>query len=262
MAAALCTSGPGATNFVTGLYTAQIDSIPPDRHHRPKHHRPAGQRSLPVRRHRNYRPTGDEGRLVHPQSADVPGSSARPSISARSDQPGPVLIDLPLDVPCSGQDHSIPVPHQGPLIKKTSRQALALVLEAERPVLLAGAASSWPGRKRKQELAGYRPAGDQYLHSQGRHPPPSFVCGAGWHQIGTPFGNKFFLGKRPGPGHRLPLQRSPHRKLGVYIGDRRFIHIDVDPHQIGKIVPAELGIVADAKLAIAALLAEAQETRH
>jgi tartronate-semialdehyde synthase len=47
--------------------------------------------------------------------------------------------------------------------------------------------------------------------------------------------------------------------VDVYTKGRRFIHVNIEPDHIGRIVPTELGIVADAKLALAALLAEAKE---
>ena len=49
--------------------------------------------------------------------------------------------------------------------------------------------------------------------------------------------------------------------LDVYRGDRKFIHIDISPQQIGKVFPADLGIVADAKLALARAGAAARRRR-
>ena len=56
----LVTSGPGATNTVTGLLTALMDSVPDDRAHRPDHLADAGQGRLPGgRRHRHHLPGGE-----------------------------------------------------------------------------------------------------------------------------------------------------------------------------------------------------------
>jgi tartronate-semialdehyde synthase len=51
-------------------------------------------------------------------------------------------------------------------------------------------------------------------------------------------------------------------KVDVYRGQRKFIHIDIEPSQIGRVVPVELGIVADVKLALAALLEEARRRAY
>lgn len=39
----------------------------------------------------------------------------------------------------------------------------------------------------------------------------------------------------------------------VYRGDRKFVHIDIDPYQLGRVIPPDLGIVSDAKLALKAM---------
>ena len=64
--------------------------------------------------------------------------------------------------------------------------------------------------------------------------------------MGTPFGNKFFLESDLVLAIGCRFNDRHTGKLDAYIGDRRFIHIEVDPRQIGKIVPVELGIAADA----------------
>ena len=48
-------------------------------------------------------------------------------------------------------------------------------------------------------------------------------------------------------------------ELDVYRGDRKFIHVDISPEQIGRVFPADLGIVGDAKLALRALGEQAAE---
>jgi tartronate-semialdehyde synthase len=75
-------------------------------------------------------------------------------------------------------------------------------------------------------------------------------------QVGSPFGNQFFLESDlvVGIGNRFGDRHTG--KLETYTQGRRFIHVNVEPSHIGRIVPTELGIVADAGLALDALLAE------
>jgi tartronate-semialdehyde synthase len=75
-------------------------------------------------------------------------------------------------------------------------------------------------------------------------------------QVGSPFGNQFFLASDlvMGVGNRFGDRHTG--KLDVYTRGRRFIHINIEPSHIGRIVPTELGIVADAGLALDALLEE------
>jgi tartronate-semialdehyde synthase len=75
-------------------------------------------------------------------------------------------------------------------------------------------------------------------------------------QEGTPFGNQFFLGSDLVLGIGCRFGDRHTGKLDVYTDGRKFIHIDIEPAHIGRIVPTELGIVADARLALEALLEE------
>ena len=78
-------------------------------------------------------------------------------------------------------------------------------------------------------------------------------------QVGSPWGNGFFLdsdlllgiGCRFGDRHTV--------KVDVYTRGRSFIQINIEPSHIGRTVPTEIGIVADAGLALDALLAEARQ---
>jgi tartronate-semialdehyde synthase len=77
-------------------------------------------------------------------------------------------------------------------------------------------------------------------------------------QVGSPFGNRFFLDSDlvMGIGNRFGDRHTG--KLDVYTAGRRFIHVNVEPAHIGRIVPTELGIVSDAGLALDALLVAAK----
>jgi len=77
-------------------------------------------------------------------------------------------------------------------------------------------------------------------------------------QVGNPLGNKIFLESDVviGIGCRFTDRHTGDVK--VYAGERKFIHINIEPKEINKIIKADIGIVADAKLALKALLDEAK----
>jgi tartronate-semialdehyde synthase len=77
-------------------------------------------------------------------------------------------------------------------------------------------------------------------------------------QVGSPFGNAFFLESDLVLGVGCRFNDRHTGKLDVYTQGRRFIQVNVEPEHIGRTVPAALGIVADAGLALEVLLAEAQ----
>jgi tartronate-semialdehyde synthase len=86
------------------------------------------------------------------------------------------------------------------------------------------------------------------------HPLNAGHCGI---QVGQPIGNKVFLDSDLVLGIGCRFTDRHTGAIDVYRSGRKFIHINIEPHEIGKIFPADLGIVADAKKAINALLAEA-----
>jgi tartronate-semialdehyde synthase len=79
-----------------------------------------------------------------------------------------------------------------------------------------------------------------------------WICGA-------PYGNKIFLESDVVLGVGCRFSDRHTGTLDVYTKGRKFIHIDIEPTQIGRIIPTELGIVSDAKLALQALLKMAKQ---
>jgi tartronate-semialdehyde synthase len=88
------------------------------------------------------------------------------------------------------------------------------------------------------------------------HPLNAGHCGI---QVGQPIGNRVFLDSDLVLGIGCRFTDRHTGAIDVYRGNRKFIHINIDSREIGKIFPADLGIVADAKKAIAALLVEAKK---
>jgi tartronate-semialdehyde synthase len=266
MALAICTSGPGATNFVTGLYTAQIDSIPliaiTGQNVRAQFGKEAFQ-------------CVDIAQIAAPvckatwcitEPNQVPFIMQQAFHTAREGRPGPVLVDLPLDVqkleiPFDLESYvSLPVAKPGPDPAQITR-ALDMLLAAQNPVLIMGGGVLLSGAsERFVELAEYLalPVITTYMATGGIPADHPLHVGHIGVQVGSPFGNQFYLGCDLVLGIGCRFGDRHTGSLDVYTKGRKFIHVNIEPSHIGRIVPTELGIVADAGLAIDALLAEAQ----
>ena len=264
MAVALCTSGPGATNFVTGIYTANIDSIPLIAI--------TGQGASGLLGKDAFQCV-DIAAICKPiakatwcvtQAADLPDILREAFRTAREGKPGPVLIDLPLDIQTA--DIPFEVDHYQPAPLKQMapdacviRMAVDLLVQAKNPIIIMGGgvilARAEEGCIKLAEVI-HAPIITTYMAKGGvplEHPLNVDHAGI---QVGTPLGNHYLLGSDVvlGIGCRFTDRHTGDVK--VYAGERKFIHVDIELKQIDKIVKCEIGIVADAKLAIDALLQE------
>jgi tartronate-semialdehyde synthase len=260
------TSGPAGTNMITGLYTALADSVPiiclTGQAPRAKLHQEAFQAvdiveiAEPV--------TKWAVQLKEPGQA--PWVFREAFRIARSGRPGPVLIDLPLDVQkglCRYDPAldaplrvEVPVPAAEPV-----RAAVRMLLEADRPLILAGGGViGGEACAELRALAEHLQVPVQVtLMGKGAFPEdhPLFAGLAGI-QTQTRWGNAAFLesdlvlavGARFGDRHTGDLE--------VYRRGRRFVHVDIEPTQIGKVFEPDLGIVGHARTTLAALTDEAR----
>ncbi|WP_434452961.1 glyoxylate carboligase [Lentzea sp. E54] len=263
---AIGTSGPAGTNMITGLYTAQADSVPilciTGQAAVSKLHQEAFQAvdivsiAAPV----------TKWAVQVKEAAQMPWIFREAFRIARSGRPGPVLIDLPIDVQKqeiewdSTIDEPLPVPKSAPSDARVER-ALEMLLAAERPLLLAGGGVILgEASDELLELAELVQIPIQAtLMGKGAidedHPLYAGMTGI---QTSQRYGNASFLesdlvlalGARFGDRHT--------GDLATYRGDRKFIHVDVEPTQIGKVFGPDLGIVADTKLFLRALLEKAK----
>lgn len=264
---AIGTSGPAGTNMITGLYTAIADSIPMICI--------TGQ-AVSSKLHQEAFQAVDIVEIAKPvtkwavqvkEAAQAPWIFREAFRIARSGRPGPVLIDLPLDVQQQKilwdpeLDAPLPVaevrPH-GPRVEA----ALDMLLAAERPLLLSGGGVIiGEAHEELVELAELLQIPVQVtLMGKGsideNHALYSGMTGI---QTSQRFGNASFLeadlvlalGARFGDRHT--------GSLDVYRGDRKFIHVDIEPTQIGKVFQPDLGIVSDTRLFLQAILAAAKD---
>ncbi len=259
---AWATSGPGATNLVTGIATAQMDSVPmvviTGQVGRAAIGSDAFQEcdttgiTLPITKH-NY--------LVM-SAAEIPRVINEAFYIANSGRPGPVLVDIPKDVFTEEAEfvypESIDLPGYKPTLKPHSGQikrAAKLIKEAKRPVILAGhgviISRAYDELLELAEKAQI-PVVTTLLGISGF--PTGHVLSVGWPGMhGMAYAS-------------LALEEADLIiALGMRFDDRitgdtnsfalnsKKIHVDIDPSEIGKNVPVDVPIVGDLNLVLRAL---------
>ena len=262
MALALCTSGPGATNFTTGLYTANIDSIPliaiTGQAVRSQLGKDAFQCvdiaaiAAPITKHAVC--------LTNPKTAvDQVIEAVR---IAKSGKPGPVLLDIPLDMQKAEVEFDpsayVPVEISRPKASEEAlKAAMNMLLEAENPLILMGGGVVLAGAEGELVEFAERmniPVAITYMAKGAIAPDHPLYAGMPGIQCGDPAGNAFFAQSDVvlAIGNRFTDRHTGD--IGVYCGDRKFIHINIEKSEIGKILTPDIGIVADAGEAIGQLL--------
>jgi tartronate-semialdehyde synthase len=256
------TSGPAGTNMVTGLYTAQVDSIPIIAI--------TGQNVSGLLGKEAFQAV-DIAEIVKPvtkKSYCVKDTALIPVVFreafriAREGRPGPVLIDLPLDAQKGTVSYDVNA--DSPLeITKPSPNAVAIekavdmLLAAQKPVIVAGGGIILSDAcKELASLAEYLsiPVITTVMGKScfpNNHPLYAGIVGVFCDQ---PPGNKVFLESDVVLGVGCRFGDRHTGDLSVYTRGRKFIHVDICPTQIGRIIPTDLGIVSDAKLALQGML--------
>jgi tartronate-semialdehyde synthase len=261
------TSGPSGTNFVTGLYNAFQDSVPfiaiTGQHVRAMQGK-EGFQAMDITE--VVRPVVKKAYYVR-ESAQVPWVFRDAFRVCKEGRPGPVLIDLPIDVQ-RGEvvydpeiDGPLPIHKPGPDLRKV-RRAIEMLLGAQKPILLVGGGAILSGACGElRALAEYMqiPVVNTSM-AKGAFPASHpLYAGEVGIQASTRSGNAAFLesdvvftlGCRFGDRHTGNLE--------VYTRGRQFIQVDIDPLQISRQFGVDLGIVGDAKLTVAAMLDVAQQ---
>ena len=261
----LVTSGPGATNAVTGLADALMDSIPVVclTGQVPTHligndafqeadttgiTRPATKHNYLVKR------SEDLARVVH-----------EAFYVARSGRPGPVVIDLPKDILIAPAPYTEAPPSHPSYRPRTEpdlaqiRRAVALLKQAKRPIIYAGGGVINSGPKASESLrelialTGFPVTNT--LMGLGSCPAsdPRFLGMLGMH--GTYEANLTMHGCDVMLNIGARFDDRVTGRLNAFSQGSRKIHIDIDSSSINKNVPVEVPIVADAGKAIDALIA-------
>jgi tartronate-semialdehyde synthase len=264
---AIGTSGPAGTNMITGLYTCMADSIPMVCI--------TGQ-ALKANLHKEAFQAVDIAEIAKPvakktycvkEAAQIPQVFREAFRIAREGRPGPVLIDLPLDVQRGEVEYDPDIDAPLEVFKPSPdarkiRRAMEMLLKAERPILMMGGGVML-ARASQQfvELAEYLqiPVIPTYMAEGGIAFDHPLFGGRVGLQTNTRGGNKLFLESDLVLAIGARFAERHTGDLAVYRGERKFIHVDIEPTVIGKVFPADLGIVADAKLAIEGLTRVAKE---
>ena len=271
--------GPGLTNATTGVANAALDSIPMvvisgdvPSHFYGRHphqefnlHQDADQFQI-------YRPFCKRVYRVD-RTADLPRIIERAFHLAQSGRPGPVLVSVPMDVfsadlpvdAFSQAPATIAPPSIDPSAVSTIVDILA---NAERPVIYAGGGVL--SARATAELAALAEALDvpvaHSLMGKGclREDHPLLLGMTGFW--GTPIANDKCREADVllAVGTRLAEASSSSwdRRFTFAAPPTRVIHIDADIAEIGRNLPTEIGVVADAKLALAALADAARGHTH
>ncbi|MGW0508137.1 glyoxylate carboligase [Streptomyces olivaceoviridis] len=264
------TSGPAGTDMITGLYSAIGDSIPILCI--------TGQAPTHVIHKEDFQAV-DIASIAKPvtkmavtvlEAAQVPGVFQQAFHLMRSGRPGPVLIDLPIDVQLTEIEFDPetyePLPVYKPAATRAQiEKAIAFLLTSERPVIVAGGGVI--GADATELLVEFaeltRTPVIPTLMGWGAL-PDDHELNAGMVGVQTShrYGNANFLASDfvLGIGNRWANRHTGY-KLDVYRGDRTFVHVDIEPTQIGKIFPPDYGVVSDARAALELFVEVAKELK-
>ena len=262
---AVVTSGPGATNAITGIADAMSDSVPllvfTGQVARAGIGKDAFQEAdivgitMPITKY-NYQVR---------ETADIPRIITEAVHIATTGRPGPVVIDLPKDVSALETDFiyspEIDLPSYQPTLEPNDMQIkkiLKQLSKAKKPVLLAGGGIS------------YAEAAGELNEFAERYQIPVVTSLLGQGTIAT--SHPLFLGMGGMHGSFAANIAMTEADFMISIGCRfddrltgnpktfaknaKVAHIDIDPAEIGKIIAVDIPVVGDAKKALQQLLTE------
>jgi acetolactate synthase I/II/III large subunit len=260
---AIATSGPGATNMVTGIATAMMDSVPIVCITGQVGSRLIGSDAfqetditgvtLPVTKH-NYLVT---------RAQDIAPAVREAFHIAASGRPGPVLIDITKDAQQSSCEFdweaAAPKPHarpERPVNPNAISKALELINSAKKPVILAGHGIILSDATNVV----------RQIAERGQIPIAMTLLGIGGLPASHPL-NLGMMGMHGEAWVNTAIQeadlllafgmRFDDRVTGnlkTYAPNARKVHVDIDPAEIGKNVAVDVGIVGDLREVLEALL--------
>jgi acetolactate synthase-1/2/3 large subunit len=259
------TSGPGATNIVTPLTDAMMDSVPLVAF--------TGQVRTDLLGTDGFQEADTFGitmpivkhsfMIQHP--AEIPRVVHEAFHIARTGRPGPVLIDMPVDLTRAEIDYhpvgDVRLPGYQPTVEGNSKQirlAAKAIANARRPVVYAGGgvinadaadelrefvlSDRLPVTCTLMGLGGFPAPHDQWLGMLGMHGTRTANYAMDEADLIIAVGARF--------DDRIT------GKLSEFAPRAKFVHIDIDPAEISKNVPAHIPIVGDAKNVLARLTNE------
>ena len=261
----LVTSGPGATNTVTGIANAYLDSIPlvvitgqvPTSVIGTDAFQESDTMSItmPVVKHS----------FLAQKAADLPRIIREAFHIAITGRPGPVVIDVPSDI--AGQELTfaypakVNIPSYKPTYKcnaKQAKAAAALLQGAQRPVILAGGGVISSGAQDQlQEIAHLLQAPVALtLMGKGAFPAadPLNLGAVGMH--GSARSNAALMSADVLLAVGTRLSDRVTGAMSAFAPHAKLIHVDIDPAEIGKLREADVPIVGDAQAVLSGLLSQ------
>src|SRR6201991_1190226 len=263
------TSGPAGTDMITGLYSAQADSIPILAI--------TGQAPR-ARLYKEDFQAVDIESIAKPvtkwavtvrEPALVPRVFQQAFHLMRSGRPGPVLVDLPIDVQLAEIEFDIdtyePLPVYKPkATRKQIEAALTLLNNSDKPLIVSGGgvlnAAAEDLLVTFAETVGVPVI--PTLMSWGAIPDDHpLMAGMVGLQTSHRYGNATMLASDfvLGIGNRWANRHTG--SVEVYTKGRKFVHVDIEPTQIGRVFGPDLGIVSDAKAALKLFVEVAREMK-
>ena len=264
----LATSGPGATNLVTGIATAMLDSIPLVAITGNVPNSLIGKDSfqeiditgvtLPITKHNFFVKS----------VADLADTIREAFAIAKSGRPGPVLVDIPKDVQVALYDYEPqPVVEKIPLPKVSEAEidkAVEMIMQAEKPYIYVGGGAAGLGLGDEVVDFAYKIDG---------------VIGCSFMGLSAvPDSDPRFLGMQGMHGHYASSMAQNECDLilgvGVRFSDRatgnvakfakksKIIQIDPDSAEINKNVQVDLGLIGDVEDALLRIMAKCQKASH
>ena len=265
----LGTSGPAGTDMITGLYSAQADSIPILC--------VTGQAPR-ARLYKEDFQAVDIESIAKPvtkwavtvrEPALVPRVFQQAFHLMRSGRPGPVLIDLPFDVQMAeiefAPDTYEPLPVYKPAAsRKQIEKALDMLAASAKPLIVAGGgiinADASDLLVELAELTGVPviPTLMGWGTIPDDHPLMAGMVGL---QTSHRYGNATMLASDfvLGIGNRWANRHTG--SIETYTKGRKFVHVDIEPTQIGRVLEPDFGIVSDAKAALELFVQVARERK-
>jgi acetolactate synthase I/II/III large subunit len=267
----LATSGPGATNLVTPIATAMLDSIPLVAITGQVSQAVIGSDAfqeiditgitLPITKH-NF--------LVR-SASDIGPTIQKAFHLASTGRPGPVLVDIPKDVLLAkgelGEVIKVDLPGYKPTYiphRRQIRLAAEEIRNARRPLILAGHGILLSGAMDELRALAERaqiPVGLTLL-GIGGFPQSHPLCLGMVGMHGFAHANRAIHEADMIIGVGMRFDDRVTGRLSEFAPNARIVHIDIDPAEIGKNVPTAVPVVGDARLSLAALVQEIEEIRH
>ena len=261
------TSGPAGTDMITGIYSAAADSIPilciTGQAPRARLYKEDFQA---IEIAEIAKPVAKWAVMAR-EPALVPRLFQQAFHLMRSGRPGPVLIDLPFDVQMAEIEFDIdtyePLPVYKPRATRAQvEKALTMLDESERPLIVAGGgiinANASDLLVEFAEITGVPVV--PTLMGWGSIPDDhKLMVGMAGLQTAHRYGNATMLASDfvLGIGNRWANRHTG--SVDVYTKGRKFVHVDIEPTQIGRVFMPDYGIVSDARAALELFVEIAKE---